>query len=137
MKVSALFFLLLFSTISFSQETPIQSPRIVVKVPLGESITLEGHTVKFIKVLEDSRCPKNTNCIWEGRAKILVEISSDEMDAIQKELIFGKVNPGESDDLTLFSSNEKNIKAIVLDPYPSSEDTTDSKNYVLLINVKN
>ena len=137
MKVRVLFFFVLFSTISFSQETPIQSPRIVVKVPLGESITLEGHTVKFVKVLEDSRCPKNTNCIWAGRAKILVEVSSKKMDAIQMELIFGKVNPGESDDLTLFSSNKKNIKAIALDPYPTSEDTTGSKNYVLLINVEN
>lgn len=137
MKFSVLFLLVLFSTISFSQETPIQSPRIVVKVPLGESITLEGHTVKFIKVLEDSRCPKNTNCIWAGRAKVLVEVLSEETETIQKELIFGKVNPGESDDLTLFSSNEKNINAIVLDPYPSSEDTADSKKYVLLINVEN
>jgi hypothetical protein len=31
-----------------------------------------GFHVVFDKVLEDSRCPMNARCIWEGNAKVLV-----------------------------------------------------------------
>ena len=47
---------------------------------VGESFTMEPGqeltnnsadlTVKWLEVAEDSRCPKNTNCVWEGQAKI-------------------------------------------------------------------
>ena len=33
-------------------------------------------TVKFVSLVEDSRCPVGTNCIWAGNAKIKVEISN-------------------------------------------------------------
>jgi len=32
--------------------------------------------IKFISVLEDSRCPVGAQCIWAGNAKIKVEIKS-------------------------------------------------------------
>jgi len=32
-------------------------------------------TVRFVSVVEDSRCPVDTSCIWEGNAKIKVVIS--------------------------------------------------------------
>lgn len=50
-----------------------------------ESVTLKvgqqkkaGHgeiTIKFLSVLEDSRCPVGANCIWAGNAKVEVLIS--------------------------------------------------------------
>ena len=33
-------------------------------------------TVKFVSLVEDSRCPIGTNCIWAGNAKIKVEVSN-------------------------------------------------------------
>jgi hypothetical protein len=46
--------------------------------PLGESFTMSPQqelvnkpadiTIKWLEVSEDSRCPKNTNCVWEGQA---------------------------------------------------------------------
>ena len=137
MKLNLIIILSLITLIGYSQESPVTSPKILVKVPLGESILLENHTIKFVKVLEDSRCPKDATCIWAGRAKILVEISSEGMESIQKEMIFGKVKPGESDDLQLVNTQSKKAFAYQLNPYPSSEDTPGSKKYVLLINVEN
>ena len=32
--------------------------------------------LKFISVLEDSRCPTDTNCVWAGNAKVKVQISN-------------------------------------------------------------
>lgn len=30
--------------------------------------------IKFIEVVEDSRCPKGVNCIWAGNARVKVKI---------------------------------------------------------------
>lgn len=32
-------------------------------------------TVKFVSVVEDSRCPMNARCIWAGNAKIQIAVS--------------------------------------------------------------
>ena len=51
----------------------------------GESVTLHigqqktaAHsriTVKFISVVEDSRCPVGVNCIWAGNARIKITVA--------------------------------------------------------------
>ncbi|MEO8064858.1 MAG: hypothetical protein ABI821_19170 [Pseudomonadota bacterium] len=44
---------------------------------LGESIGIEskGVILKFERVIEDSRCPMNARCIWEGNARIAIKAS--------------------------------------------------------------
>ena len=32
-------------------------------------------TIKFVTVMEDSRCPVDVNCIWAGNAKIQVKVT--------------------------------------------------------------
>lgn len=56
---------------------------------LGETFTMEPGqelknntadlTVKWLEVAEDSRCPKDTNCVWEGQAKISLLVNGDPM----------------------------------------------------------
>jgi hypothetical protein len=43
-------------------------------VALGDSIPLDGtpYSVAFEKVIEDSRCPAASTCVWEGNARILI-----------------------------------------------------------------
>ena len=49
---------------------------------LGESVGIEQKSVvvKFEQVIEDSRCPMNARCIWEGNARIAIR-ASDSVDA--------------------------------------------------------
>ncbi len=105
-------------------------------ISLGETITIENHQITFIKVLEDSRCPKYTTCVWAGRAKVLVEISVKGKESLQKELIFGQLKQGESKDLTLITSKEKKVTGITLNPYPSSEDSGTKKKYQLVVSIE-
>lgn len=35
-------------------------------------------TIKFVSVMEDSRCPVGVNCVWAGNAKVQVTISKGE-----------------------------------------------------------
>lgn len=125
------------SSFVFSQEEKIESPKIAIKILLGETITLENHTIKFIKVLEDSRCPENTTCIWAGRARVLVEVSEKGNEKIEKTLIFGKVKPGESDDKKLFSYNNSKVIGLNLSPYPNSKEAVEGAAYILLVYLEN
>ena len=48
-------------------------------LPIGQeaSITGEDLIISFEDVTEDSRCPLNVTCIWEGRASSLVRFTHD------------------------------------------------------------
>ena len=39
-----------------------------------KTITKDKLTIKFISVVEDSRCPKDAACIWSGNAKIQLKL---------------------------------------------------------------
>ena len=47
-----------------------------VTVRLGKRVVLDHGLLKirFISVVEDSRCPMNARCVWAGRARIKLEI---------------------------------------------------------------
>ena len=41
----------------------------------GASVAIDGKwLVRFVGVAEDSRCPMNARCIWEGNARIRVRV---------------------------------------------------------------
>ena len=43
---------------------------------INESVVIAGEDLrmKFVEVSEDSRCPKDVTCIWEGRVTAVIEI---------------------------------------------------------------
>ncbi len=43
----------------------------------GQTVTIgtEDLEIRFLEVAEDSRCPIDVTCIWEGRATAIVEIA--------------------------------------------------------------
>jgi hypothetical protein len=43
---------------------------------VGKVVRIEGKTlhVYFAQVVDDSRCPMNARCVWEGNAKIAVQL---------------------------------------------------------------
>ena len=64
---------IVFGTFMQMEAKPKQQFKLLVnnqKVISGSQIT-----VKFISLIEDSRCPKGTNCIHAGNAKIQIKVS--------------------------------------------------------------
>ena len=132
-----LFIILFFISVGvFSQEETVETPKIAIKIPLGETITIENHTIKFVEVLEDSRCPENTTCIWEGRARVLVEVLENGKVSFEKAIIFGKVNQGESADKELVSNSNSKVIGLTLNPYPNSEEAIKGGTYALLVYIE-
>ena len=136
MKNAIFILLLIVSVFSFSQENTAESPLIAIKIPLGETIQIENHSITFKEVLEDSRCPTGANCIWAGRAKISIEVTDEENNGIEKNLIFGELMQGESNDMVLFSEKGSQVIGLKLNPYPNSSEQEEKRSYVLLVYVK-
>jgi len=46
-----------------------------VTIGVGESFELpDGSTLEFIEIVEDSRCPSDAVCIWQGQAVLQFEL---------------------------------------------------------------
>ncbi|MDC7995093.1 hypothetical protein [Altibacter sp. HG106] len=123
-------FLLLSGWVS-AQQGPIEVPEIAIKIPLGNTTTIQGISLTFLEVLEDSRCPEDVTCVWAGRARVLVRVQEGENPSETKELIFGALQGDESRDLTLFSKENLTVMGLQLLPYPKTKSA--SLAYVLLV----
>lgn len=131
MKNPLLAILILFSTYAMGQNNSAETPKIGIKVPLGKTLEFKGVFIKFIEVMEDSRCPKDVTCIWAGRAIVKAEVTIDG-NKEEKILIFGEVRPGEEKNTALYTSKEFTINGLTLNPYPTSVSSEDT-NYVLVV----
>ncbi|MFC1963543.1 hypothetical protein ACFLVL_02865 [Chloroflexota bacterium] len=99
---------------------------------LGQSvmITGEGLGIKFVEIMEDSRCAEGLSCVWEGRVTALVEISTDGS-AQRLEL----TEPGltSSPAREMFEGYEITY---TVEPYPEAGKEISADEYRLLITVQ-
>ena len=52
----------------------------------GETATVSGTNVRvtFERVSEDSRCPTDVNCIWEGDAVVVLKVKAEDQEATRE-----------------------------------------------------
>jgi hypothetical protein len=43
---------------------------------LGQVASVEGIRIRPLRVIEDSRCPVNANCVWAGRLILRAQVQS-------------------------------------------------------------
>ena len=70
-----LFLTFLFGSAAIAQTKAARE----VKVQINNQARVTGtkFTVKFLELVEDSRCPTGTNCVWAGNAKVKVQITKN------------------------------------------------------------
>lgn len=104
-------------------------------VSLGEEFSLkvgqsavirgEGLEIGFEQVLEDSRCPRDVTCIWEGRVVVLVELckngTTHQMELIQQGLTNQMATTYYGDYTIRFS----------VQPYPDETNNIETDDYRL------
>lgn len=54
-------------------EAPFRAPG-VVTARLGQTVRLGGVEIRPLEVLEDSRCPRDVDCVWAGRIRLKVRV---------------------------------------------------------------
>jgi hypothetical protein len=103
----------------------------VVKVKYGEKKYLcdnDSSCLGFTKVISESRCPSDVECIWQGTAIIELSTCNEKGGSVTLE-IYHPV------DYTISGVNYK-IELTGLDPYPSTSHPHDVNEYAATITVK-
>ena len=108
-----------------------------VKTSLGQEVSLsigqralitgENLEIRFEEVVEDSRCPKNVNCIWEGRVSAVVEISTGDSSQQLK-----LTQPGLTDQHTMETYKDYQL-TFKVEPYPEEGKEIAADEYRLLL----
>jgi len=88
-----------------------------------------GLTVRFDKVIEDSRCPMNARCVWEGNARVAFTISRG-----------GKSSPLTLNTSERFETKQEfgdiALRLVRLDPTPMAGEKVKEYTVVLIAEAK-
>ena len=119
-------FLILIGTVGVSfalesKEIKLDEP---FMIKLHQTISIDNLDVEFSGI-EDSRCPSDVTCIWEGRASITLHIYNQ----TQYQTVILT-----TDETTTFRVNLYEINLIDILPYPVSTKDI-SEEYVAAINI--
>ncbi|TSE06986.1 MULTISPECIES: hypothetical protein [Aquimarina] len=107
------------------------TPKIITKLNVGNSISFSSKSIKFIKVIEDSRCPTDINCIWPGEVKISIALYEKDVLLEEQELIFGPQNINPDHIVEILNIEQKRIYGYNISPYPSANDAINPSDYQL------
>ncbi|MFX1517094.1 MAG: hypothetical protein ACFFC6_12400 [Promethearchaeota archaeon] len=100
-----------------------------VSLHIGESVIIKNHGIKlkFVDVLEDSRCPSDVECVWEGTVSLMINIRYSQQDL--GDFILNSSN------LHKASFNGYYVKFKALEPYPISTEIIPKTSYVATFRV--
>ena len=96
---------------------------------IGQAINITGEDlkVKFIEVVEDSRCPSDVECLWEGKVSCIIELSQN---GITDKTVL--TQPGLIDGYAVERYRLYELKYRI-EPYPESTKKINSSDYRLLL----
>lgn len=93
-----------------------------------EVVAKGGIKLKFIELVDDSRCPTDTNCIWAGNAKIKVRVTRNGRTKVLE------LNSNLEPRASTFAGYR--FRLVGLTPEPRSNIRIDRNGYVAVIEVK-
>ncbi len=130
MKNIVLTLILFLNIIVYSQnaEKPLKFVKITQKV-----IKKRGTQLILKKVINDSRCPENVNCIWAGECEIQVAIYKNrKLISTENILLSPKL---QAENIAWFSRyySDLKIKEISVLPYPKNEVVVNPKDFFVNI----
>jgi hypothetical protein len=100
-----------------------------IKIGQEASISSRQLTLKFLSVLEDSRCPQGTNCIWQGNGKVNIELTLTGQTSYVVELNTARSLKSEAKYLIY------KVSLLDLQPYPSEASTIQQSDYIATMRV--
>ena len=103
--------------------TPLPSPPLTIAIdepfnlPVNQRGMVEpdGLTIEFSNVLEDSRCPRQVNCVWAGQVRIVIYAWLTGVEPTAFEL---NTTPSLNQDVIPYDAYQ--IRLLSLDPYPET-----------------
>ena len=93
------------------------TPETVFNVPLTKTSTHDGVSITLVAVLEDSRCPRDTTCIWAGKAVVKILVRASGEDAQEMTVVF------QNESQSVIATTEDTVfTALKLLPYPGDSN---------------
>lgn len=119
---------MLLSSIPYvkAQSIPAQLD-VPFELGLGEQAIVESEhdiVVEFTEVIQDSRCPSDVVCIWQGQATISISVQVGNADPQEFMLTIGA---DESPAVTFW---QHSVELLGLQPYPQSSVQVEPEDYV-------
>lgn len=123
--------LILIAILGLGSITMAQQQETVVVLKRGQqkSVVKGDVILKFVSVIEDSRCPEGVNCVWAGNAKIEVLIT-DKRGNSKKSIINTTTGP---------LGDQHNGYAIYLNsltPHPKGNKAINPKSYIASFTIR-
>jgi hypothetical protein len=84
----------------------------------------------FIGISEDSRCPRYTNCVWEGQAVIQLQLSGVLLETVDIKL------RATTNDRANIARGGYRLSVQTLDPYPESGQKIAPEDYRLTVSLE-
>ena len=110
--------------VSAKTQTTVETKVLINKQKI---VTKDKVAIKFVSLIEDSRCPTDTSCIWAGNAKIKVQISKG------KSAQTFELNSNLEPQTVEFAGYD--IKLINLDPKPASNIRINRNGYTATFSI--
>ena len=92
-------------------------------------IVSENIKVKFLNVTEDSRCPSDVVCVWEGQVTILLSIMHNDQDLGD----FALTIRGGDETLADKTFDGHSIQVMQVGPYPKASEPTKLSDYLVTL----
>ncbi len=121
---------LFYVALSFLLSVTLQA-QTVANLNYGTTIAIDEVDIEFVKVLEDSRCPANVNCIQAGKAVVLVNLFANGTFLEERKLEFYPSGFSNQSATTLFNTDGLRITGLNLMPYPVALSKTPKEAYFL------
>ena len=101
-------------------------------IKIGESFTADdGTEISFLGLVEDSRCPSEAVCVWEGQAKVNIRVVPNAT-AHDIELTKRAGHP----ELAVTMVEDKTVRLVDVSPYPETTLLIDSSEYIITVEVE-
>jgi hypothetical protein len=141
--VSVLFAAIPFATASASDDvnTPVAAdemepaaPAGDVQVPYLQTVTIDDGALKLtlVAVDEDSRCPKEVLCVWQGRALVRLQATLNGVDQGQIPMTTTVVQ-GNGPSTADVAVGPYTLRLIGMTPYPSVNQKPSPDQYVAIL----
>jgi len=96
-----------------------------LKVNQTASIDSLNLSIGFVAVREDSRCPSDVVCIWEGQATISVNVQNANLDPGN----FNLTSRGGGSDFSVRDFHDFSLRLLEIAPYPRSTEPIGTDDY--------
>ena len=118
--IAGLMFMLAFTVVPASAARRAET----VRVPINKEKKFPKAklSVRFVELVEDSRCPTDTQCVWAGNAKIKIRVT---MNGRTHDLSLDTNGPHQA-----ATAEGYTIKLLSLTPAPRSNIRVDRNGYV-------